>query len=211
MGETSSLWLYFLVISGVIILPGMDMAYVMGSSMKGGYRAGFAAVAGTVVGGILHMIVGATGVSAVLTLIPWAYNTMLIAGATYIAWLGWGLIQINSLAGPDAGHGTANLQKSFMGAIATCMLNPKAYVFMLAIFPQFIRRDGDSIWIQTSVLSLITAVTQLIVYGAVAIMAVQAQHVLANKPRTNAILAKGIGILLIAAAAFTLYGGLMRA
>nr|WP_315476351.1 LysE family translocator [uncultured Undibacterium sp.] len=211
MGETSSLWLYFLVISGVIILPGMDMAYVMGSSMKGGYRAGFAAVAGTVVGGILHMIVGATGVSAVLTLIPWAYNTMLIAGAAYIAWLGWGLIQVKSLAGPDAGQGTANLQKSFMGAIATCMLNPKAYVFMLAIFPQFIRRDGDSIWIQTSVLSLITAVTQLIVYGAVAVMAVQAQQTLANKPRTNAILAKGIGILLIAAAAFTLYGGLMHA
>nr|WP_314864066.1 LysE family translocator [uncultured Undibacterium sp.] len=211
MGETSSLWLYFVVISGVIILPGMDMAYVMGSSMKGGYRAGFAAVAGTVVGGILHMIVGATGVSAVLTLIPWAYNTMLIAGAAYIAWLGWGLIQVKSLAGPDAGQGTANLQKSFMGAIATCMLNPKAYVFMLAIFPQFIRRDGDSIWIQTSVLSLITAVTQLIVYGAVAVMAVQAQQTLANKPRTNAILAKGIGILLIAAAAFTLYGGLMHA
>jgi threonine/homoserine/homoserine lactone efflux protein len=49
------------------------------------------------------------------------------------------------------------------------------------------------------------------VYGAVAIMAVQAQHVLANKPRTNAILAKGIGVLLIAAAFLTLYSGLMRA
>lgn len=211
MNETSNLWLYFLVISGVIILPGMDMAYVMGSSMKGGYRAGFAAVVGTMVGGICHMVIGATGISAVLTLIPWAYNTILIAGAAYIAWLGWGLIQVNNLAGPDAGQGTANLQKSFIGAVATCMLNPKAYLFMLAIFPQFIRRDGDSIWIQTSVLSLITAGTQLIVYGTVAIMAVQAQQVLANKPRTNAILAKGIGILLIAAAVFTLYAGLNRA
>jgi threonine/homoserine/homoserine lactone efflux protein len=211
VNETSNLWLYFLVIFGVIILPGMDMAYVMGSSMKGGYRAGFAAVVGTMVGGICHMVIGATGISAVLTLIPWAYNTILIAGAAYIAWLGWGLIQVNNLAGPDAGQGTANLQKSFIGAVATCMLNPKAYLFMLAIFPQFIRRDGDSIWIQTSVLSLITAGTQLIVYGTVAIMAVQAQQVLANKPRTNAILAKGIGILLIAAAVFTLYAGLNRA
>lgn len=211
MRETNHLWLYFLVISGVIILPGMDMAYVMGSSMKGGYRAGFAAVTGTVVGGICHMIIGATGVSAVLTLMPWAYNAMLIAGAAYIAWLGWGLIQVNSLTGPDARQGNANLRKSFTGAIATCMLNPKAYVFMLAIFPQFIRRDGDSIWVQTSILSLITAGTQLIVYGAVAIMAVQAQQALASKPRTNALLAKSIGALLIAAAALTLYGGLTRA
>jgi threonine/homoserine/homoserine lactone efflux protein len=210
VNETSNLWLYFLVVSGVIILPGMDMAYVMGSSMKGGYRAGFSAVAGTVVGGVCHMIIGATGVSAVLSLIPWAYNAMLIAGAAYIAWLGLGLVQVNSLAGPDAGQGTANLQKSFIGALVTCMLNPKAYLFMLAIFPQFIRRDADSIWLQTSVLSLITAGTQLIVYGAIAIMAVQAQQVLANKPRTNAILAKGIGALLIVAAVFTLYGGLTR-
>lgn len=211
MSEMSHLWLYFLVISGVIILPGMDMAYVMGSSMKGGYRSGFAAVAGTVVGGLCHMVIGATGVSAVLTLIPWAYNAMLIAGSAYIAWLGWGLIQVSSLAGPDTGQGTANLQKSFIGALATCMLNPKAYVFMLAIFPQFIRRDGDSIWMQTSILSLITAGTQVVVYGAVAIMAVQAQQVLANKPRTNALLARGIGALLIAAAGLTLYGGLTRA
>ncbi len=211
MNESSNLWLYFVVISGVIILPGMDMAYVMGSSMKGGYRAGFAAVAGTVVGGICHMLIGATGVSAVLSLIPWAYHAMLIAGAAYIAWLGWSLMRLSSLAGPDAGQGRANIQKSFVGAVATCMLNPKAYVFMLAIFPQFIRRDGDSIWIQTSVLSLITAATQMVVYGAVAIMAVQTQQVLVNKPRTNALLAKGIGALLIVAAGLTLYSGLTRA
>ena len=210
MSETSNLWLYFLVISGVIILPGMDMAFVMGSSMKGGYRAGFAAVAGTMVGGICHMIIGATGVGTILTLIPWAYNAILIGGSAYIAYLGWSLIQLNSLAGPDAEQGAANLQKSFVGALATCMLNPKAYLFMLAIFPQFIRRDGDSIWLQTSILSLITAGTQLIVYGAVAIMAVQAQQFLTKRPRTNALMAKGIGALLITAAGLGLFGGLTR-
>lgn len=184
------------------------MAFVMGSSMKGGYRSGFAAVAGTVVGGIFHMIIGATGVSAVLALIPWAYTAMLISGATYIAWLGWDLIQVNSLTGPESGQGTASIKKSFIGAVTTCMLNPKAYIFMLAIFPQFIRRDSDSIWAQTTILSFITAGTQIVVYGAIAIMAVQAQQVLASKPRTNALLAKSIGALLIAAAALTLYGGL---
>ncbi|WP_395008096.1 LysE family translocator [Undibacterium sp.] len=210
MSEAGNLWLYFLVISGVIILPGMDMAYVMGSSMKGGYGAGFAAVAGTVVGGIFHMMIGATGLSAVLTLLPWAYNAMLIAGAAYIAWLGWGLIQVSSLAGPGSEQGSAKLKKSFLGALATCMLNPKAYIFMLAIFPQFIRRDSDSIWIQTTVLSIITAATQVAVYGLIAIMAVQAQHVLTSRPRTNAMLAKSIGTLLIFAAALTLYSGLTR-
>ncbi len=210
MTESAHLWLYFCVTAGVVILPGMDMAYIMGSSVKGGYSTGFAAVAGTVVGGVFHMIIGALGVSAVLILIPWAYTTMLIAGAAYIAWLGWGLVRSSSLSAPSQSQGKASVQQSFFGAIATAMLNPKAYVFMLAIFPQFIRRDSDSIWMQTAALSLITAITQIVVYGAIAILAVKAQQALSNKPRTNAILAKSIGAMLIAAAGLTLYSGLVH-
>ena len=209
MAAATHLWLYFIVISGVIILPGLDMAFVMSSSMKGGIRAGFAAVAGTVVGGILHMIVGATGLSAILALVPWAYTSMLIAGAGYIAWLGVGLLRASSLDGLTLSQGQTSIKQSFSGALATCMLNPKAYVFMLAIFPQFIRADGNSIWLQTSVLSLITAATQIVIYGSVAIAANKAQQTLANNPRTNALLAKSIGALLVMAAGLTLYSGLM--
>ncbi|MBI1834415.1 MAG: LysE family translocator [Burkholderiales bacterium] len=209
MAAATHLWLYFIVISGVIILPGLDMAFVMSSSMKGGIRAGFAAVAGTVVGGILHMIVGATGLSAILALVPWAYTSMLIAGAGYIAWLGVGLLRASSLDGLTLSQGQTSIKQSFSGALATCMLNPKAYVFMLAIFPQFIRADGNSIWLQTSVLSLITAATQIVIYGSVAIAASKAQQTLANNPRTNALLAKSIGALLVMAAGLTLYSGLM--
>lgn len=208
MTAATHLWLYFIVISGVIILPGLDMAFVMSSSMKGGVRAGFAAVAGTVAGGILHMIIGATGLAAVLTLVPWAYTSMLIAGAGYIAWLGIGLLRASDLGGLAVGHGKASIRQSFTGAFATCMLNPKAYVFMLAIFPQFIRADGSSIWLQTSLLSLITAATQIVIYGSVAIAASKARQALNNKTRANAILAKSIGIILIVAAGLTLYSGL---
>lgn len=209
MIETGNLWLYFLVISGVILLPGMDMAYVMSSSMKGGYCSGFAAVAGIFVGGICHMIIGATGLSAILHLIPWAYNVMLILGVAYIAWLGWGLLRSNNFAVPKSENGAVNLRKSFFGAFATCMLNPKAYIFMLAIFPQFIMRNSNTIWIQAAILSIITAAIQIFVYGTIAIIAVQSQHVLNSKPGANAYVAKSIGAILIFAAAFTLYGGLL--
>lgn len=209
MTAATHLWLYFIVISGVIILPGLDMAFVMSSSMKGGVRAGFAAVAGTVAGGILHMIIGATGLATVLTLVPWAYTSMLIAGAGYIAWLGIGLLRASDLGGLALGQGKSSIRQSFTGALATCMLNPKAYVFMLAIFPQFIHADGSSIWLQTSLLSLITAATQIIIYGSVAVAASKAQQALNNKTRANTILAKSIGALLVMAAGLTLYGGLV--
>lgn len=154
------------------------------------------------------MIIGATGFSAVLTLVPWANTSMLIAGAGYIAWLGIGLLRASDLGGLALSQGNTNIMQSFSGALATCMLNPKAYVFMLAIFPQFIRADGGSIWLQTSLLSLITAATQIVIYGSVAVAASKTQQALINKTRANVILAKGIGALLVMAAGLTLYGGL---
>ncbi|MBY0572062.1 MAG: LysE family translocator [Undibacterium sp.] len=210
MTETHHLWLYFLVIFGVIVLPGMDMAYVIGSSMKGGHRSGFAAIAGIVVGGIIHFFIGATGLSAVFALLPWIYPVMLIAGSAYIAWLGIGLLRLSSLSGPVAGQGGSNISKSFMGALATCLLNPKAYVFILAIFPQFIHREYGSVWVQTSILSIITAATQVLVYGCVVFIALQSQRRLAAKPHSNVLLAKAIGVLLIITAILTLNGGLSQ-
>jgi threonine/homoserine/homoserine lactone efflux protein len=207
MNTASNLWLYFLVVFGVIILPGMDMAFVMGSSMVGGRRAGFAAVAGNVVGGFCHMVIGATGLSVVLKLMPMAFAGMLAAGAAYLAWIGWSLIKVSRLDSTVSKNASPKLGTSFVRATATCLLNPKAYLFMLAVFPQFVHAERGPIWSQAATLSMITAFTQIAVYGTVAVLAAQAQVLLASRPRTNALVAKGIGALLIAAAAMTLYGG----
>ncbi|HXA47143.1 MAG TPA: LysE family translocator [Burkholderiaceae bacterium] len=208
MTQTANLWLYFLVVSGVIILPGMDMAFVMGSSLTGGRRVGLAAVAGMVAGGICHMIIGASGVSVILTWMPVAFVAMLLAGSCYIAWIGWSLIRANSVVAPTLVKGAHTTRQSFWRAMATCLLNPKAYVFMLAIFPQFIRADQGSIWAQASVLSLITAGTQIAVYGGLALAAAQARLALTTRPNLNAWIAKIVGLFLIGASALTFYSGI---
>jgi threonine/homoserine/homoserine lactone efflux protein len=206
MYTTTNLWLYFLVVFGVIILPGMDMAFVMGSSMVGGKRAGMAAVAGIVAGGICHMIIGTTGISIVLKLVPAVFNIMLLAGASYLAWIGWSLLRASHFATPSAIQTQGKPWRSFLRAMTTCLLNPKAYIFMLAIFPQFVHAERGSIWAQAATLSFITAATQTLVYGELALAAARAQTTLASSPRANAMVAKSVGIVLILAAALTVYG-----
>jgi len=209
MTPSANLWLYFLVVSGVIILPGMDMAFVMGSSMTGGRRVGLAAVGGIVAGGICHMMIAATGVSAVLKLMPAAMVFMLLAGAAYIAWIACCLMRAEAGAGLALSGGARTSARSFFGAMGTSLLNPKAYLFMLAIFPQFVHAGRGSIWGQAGVLGLITAGTQLAVYGGLALMAAQAQTALVARPQTAAWVTKGIGLVLMAAAGLTLYGGIV--
>ena len=62
--QTTQLWLFFVLVLGIIALPGMDMAFVLGSTLVDGRRGGLAALAGIVAGGVAHTAMAALGVGA---------------------------------------------------------------------------------------------------------------------------------------------------
>ncbi|MFN6984907.1 MAG: LysE family translocator, partial [Rhizobium oryzihabitans] len=62
MSYAENLWLFFLVLFGIIILPGMDMLFVLASALTGGKRTGLSAASGMSAGGIVHSLYGALGV-----------------------------------------------------------------------------------------------------------------------------------------------------
>lgn len=81
MTHHDPLWLFFTLVFGVVLLPGLDMAFVLGSALTGGRSRGMAAVAGIIAGGICHVVMTALGISVLLKLIPGAFNALLLAGA----------------------------------------------------------------------------------------------------------------------------------
>ena len=214
MSESANLWLYFVVVFGVIALPGIDMAYVMGSSLLGGVRSGMAAVAGIVAGGVFHVLMGALGVAAVLKLWPPLFDLMLAIGAGYLAWMGWSLWRSSKVAAgsEQARGGMLGLAAAgepcapattFRRAMLTTLLNPKAYIFMLAIFPQFLRPALGPVWIQAVYLGAITWLTQAAVYGALALLAARAGAWLGSHPGASVRAARSMAILLIGVAGLT--------
>lgn len=72
MTYTENLWLYFTLLFGIILLPGVDMLLVLASSLTGGRRAGLAATSGIIAGGAVHSIYGAIGIALLATLIPFS-------------------------------------------------------------------------------------------------------------------------------------------
>lgn len=200
MSQAANLWLYFIVVFGVIALPGLDMAFVMGSSMLGGRRSGMAAVAGIIAGGVCHLCMGALGVALVLQYWPPLYKLMLLGGAVYIGWMGYQLLRSDSIFHPAPGAEAMADAVIFRRALTTSLLNPKAYIFMLAIFPQFLRPGDGPIWVQSGVLGGITALTQLGVYGALAYAASGASGWFARHPAAATVAARIMGVLLIATA-----------
>jgi len=203
MNHVEQLWLFFALVFGIVVLPGLDMAFVLGSTLAGGRRRGFAALAGIVAGGVCHVVMTALGISVLLKWIPGAFNALLLAGALYIAWIGLSLMRSDAAPAmrPDAPR--RSHAATFRQGMLTCLLNPKAYLFMLAIFPQFLRPEYGPIAAQALVLWLIIALNQLCVYSGLALMADRARAWLQGKPEAGMLATRCVGALLIAAAMFT--------
>ena len=205
------LWLFALFVFGVIVLPGMDMAYVLSSSLVDGRRAGLAAVAGMVVGGMAHVVMGALGVGLLFTLFPALFGAVLLAGALYVAWMGVALWRAPATLTEVAESASRPVHRTFLRAVATCLMNPKAYVFMVAVFPQFLRPGQGALATQMVALGAIIAATQALVYGAVALGAASLRSTLRGSAAQQVLLARLVGALLVATAVWAVWRGLAPA
>lgn len=159
------LWIFFILVVGIIALPGSDMAFVIGNTLAGGRSIGLAAISGIVVGGMAHSVMAYLGIGLILQAMPGAFSVMLFVGAVYLAWLGYQLLK--TVPGPRSAHSTtARSHLTTMGqGVITCLLNPKAYFFMFAIYPQFIQPEKGSFGMQVIILSMVIALVQIAIYG----------------------------------------------
>lgn len=221
MDASHSLWVFFALTVGIIVLPGMDMAYIVGHTLQSGRKGGAMALFGIVAGGLVHVALNLSGLSALLMVLPGAYRILLVAGALYLAWIGWQMlrsawIERPSAATPDATEATDVRRKSrveetsarriFLNGMANCLLNPKAYAFMLAVFPPFLRSSERSLPLQALWLTLIIAGNQIVVYGAVLLATLRARRRSKGEARWQRWVAGAMGLSLIALAASTLAG-----
>lgn len=140
--------LSFAVVAGLLTLvPGIDTALVLRSSLSRSRSFAFATALGINSGALIWGVAAAVGVSALLAASELAYLLLTLAGAAYMIWLGLSLLW-KSLHRqlPASGAGGAEvppaprnpLFKGWVTGAGTNLLNPKVGVFYIATIPQFI-------------------------------------------------------------------------
>ncbi|MCK3775513.1 LysE family translocator [Ensifer sesbaniae] len=207
MTYTENLWLFFTLLFGIIIVPGMDMVFVLANSLTGGRASGLSATAGIMAGGVLHTLYAALGVSVILHLVPGLFNVLLVAGAAYIAWIGFSLVRSSITIGGIEGSGRLSRWASFRQGALTSLMNPKAYLFMLAVYPQFLKPQFGPIWSQALVMAAMIATTQLAIYGGLALAAGRGRDFLVGSPGATVWIGRAAGVVLILVAVFTIWQG----
>jgi len=207
MSYADNLWLFFTLLVGIIIVPGMDMLFVMANALTGGRSAGLSATLGIMVGGATHALFGAVGIGALLAFAPWALTVMIFAGAAYMAWIGVTLIRSSIVVDAVGGARSRSLWVAFRQGLVTCLLNPKAYLFTLAVYPQFLKPVYGPVWTQALVMGVMTVLVQLAIYGGVALAAGKSRDFLIASPHVTIFIGRAAGVLFVVIAVFTAWHG----
>lgn len=207
MEYTAHLWVFAMLLFGIIVVPGMDMVYVLANALAGGTRSGMAAIAGIMVGGLVHTLTGTLGVTVLSVLLPKLFLPMLLLGAAYMIWIGYTLLRSSIVVDTIDRAASRSPASIFRGGLVTCLLNPKAWLFIMAVYPQFMRPDYGPIAVQAVVMGAMTIVMQLLVYGVVALGAGQARTLLTGNASATILVGRAAGALIIVAAVYTAWQG----
>lgn len=159
------------------VTPGLDTLLVLRTSVSHGRNAGLAASLGILTGCLVWGFATAVGLTALLTASRVAYDTLRVAGAAYLVWLGvsalWRSRRVAAESepeaadpGPEGGSSPRGRWAAFRAGVGTNLLNPKAGVFYMSLIPQF-TPDGASVFTSTLVFTAIDIVELALWYWVV--------------------------------------------
>jgi threonine/homoserine/homoserine lactone efflux protein len=155
---SAELFIAFLVTTAVFaFVPGPAMLYAAAQTLARGRGPGLLASLGIHLGGYVHVIAAAAGLSVLFHAVPPLYMAVKLAGAAYLVWLGIALLRSKEQQEAILPHlGPKSGRRAFVESITVEVLNPKTAIFFVAFLPQFIDASGAlPIWMQFVVLGTI--------------------------------------------------------
>jgi leucine efflux protein len=127
----------------IVLLPGPNSLYVMSVASRWGVAAGYRGACGIFLGDAILMVLSATGVASLLQATPALFMVIKYAGAAYLAWMGVGLLRSalrtwHSGADTTAAPIPVDASRPFRTALLISLMNPKAILFFVSFFIQFV-------------------------------------------------------------------------
>jgi leucine efflux protein len=142
------IWTYILGTAIIVLLPGPNSMYVLSTAARRGVRTGYRAACGVFLGDAVIMFGSAVGVASLLHAVPVLFDVVKYAGAGYLCWIGYGLVRTawsrrrtpaaETVVEAVPDEAVVTERNPFRKALMVSLLNPKAILFFVSFFIQFV-------------------------------------------------------------------------
>ncbi|MDC0610177.1 LysE family translocator [Vibrio sp.] len=180
MPEYGHLMTFCLVSLIMVLTPGPNMIYLISRTMCQGKQAGIMSLSGVLAGFIVYMLSAALGVTGLLLAVPYAYDSIRIAGACYLLFLAYQAITNKKTLVLTQDLNVVSRRKLFSMGFFTNITNPKIAMMYLSLLPQFIT-PGQNEFSQTLVLGGMQILISGIVNLVIVLTAGLAAHYIINQ------------------------------
>ncbi|MFE2097823.1 MULTISPECIES: leucine efflux protein LeuE [unclassified Streptomyces] len=134
----------------IVLLPGPNSLYVLSVAARRGVRSGYTAAAGVWCGDTVLMTLSAAGVASLLQGNAVLFGIVKYAGAGYLTWLAFGMLRSawamwrgrREQAVEEAAPVAPAEERPFRRALVVSLFNPKAILFFVAFFVQFVSESN---------------------------------------------------------------------
>lgn len=130
----------------IVLLPGPNSLYVISVASRSGIGPGYRGACGIFLGDTVLMVLSATGVASLLQATPALFMAIKYAGAVYLAWIGLSLLRSSigmwrERNAPPEAQDVVDASRPFRTALLISLMNPKAILYFVSFFIQFVSPD----------------------------------------------------------------------
>ncbi|KAF2389195.1 LysE family translocator [Pseudomonas frederiksbergensis] len=196
----AGLWLFFMALAVVYLLPGPDMILLLQTGARQGKGAALATAIGLGIARGCHVALAALGLAALFKAAPWTFDVVRLAGAAYLLWIGIQCLRTTMLPNLN-GTGTIldkpRWRESIQRGLLTNLLNPKALLFCSVLLPQFINPQAGPVLAQFAILGVTLVGVGLLFDSAYALVGAALGRWLQRSPSAQRVQQWLFGSLLI--------------
>lgn len=197
-------WTFLVGTIFIVLLPGPNSFYVLSVAAQRGVREGYRGACGVFLGDLILMVLSAGGVASLLKASPALFHLVKYIGAAYLGWIGlqmllkgWRALRAGAAAVPAAVSGQLRVSKPFNRALAISLMNPKAILFFISFFIQFVDPRFDSPVLSFGLLGLVCEMLSFIYLTAIIFLGARLAAEFQRRRRLAAGMSGGVGVVFI--------------
>ena len=194
----------------IVLLPGPNSMYVLSVAARRGVRTGFRSACGVFVGDTTLIVLTSLGAASLLEATPIVFDAVKLIGAGYLIYIGYGMLRSarqmwrERKAGPDVQEPAGPVderERPFRRAVVISLLNPKAILFLLSFFVQFVDPGYGQTALSFTILGATLQLCSVLYLTTLILAGTALANAFRRRRRLSAALTTGVAALFIGFAA----------